>query len=106
MSNSTIEDRLKSVIASLERQQGYKYNPMTNMTLSYLYDILNDTVPDYVLEIKKTTKELKATIPDGIRRWLDVSKNDKLEWKMETIENQKRIAIVSKKGLQNLSKVN
>lgn len=50
MSNSTIEDRLKSVIASLEYQQSKKYNPMTNLTLSYLYDILNDKVPNYILE--------------------------------------------------------
>ena len=52
MSNSTIEDRLKSVIGSLEYQQSRKYNPMTSITLSYLYDVLNDKVPNRILETK------------------------------------------------------
>lgn len=51
MSDSTIEDRLKSVITSLEDSQSRCYSPITNLVLSYLSDILNDKVPDYVLEI-------------------------------------------------------
>jgi hypothetical protein len=53
MSKSTIEDRLKSVIGVLEHQQNIRYHPTTSLILSYLYDILNDKIPDRVLEIKK-----------------------------------------------------
>lgn len=47
---------------------------------------------------------LKATLPDGIRNWLDVESGETLEWKMETIDNQKRIAIVSKKNITEYPK--
>ena len=60
LSNSTIEDRLKSVIASLEYQQSRKYNSMTSITLSYLYDILNDKVPDRILETKKAQQTFSS----------------------------------------------
>ena len=56
MSNSTIEDRLKSVIGSLEFSQTKDYDSIKTLVLSYLYDILNDTVPEYVLKISQHRK--------------------------------------------------
>ena len=42
---SKLEENLKRVIKALEWEQGKNYSPITNMILSYLYDIQNDTVP-------------------------------------------------------------
>jgi hypothetical protein len=41
------------------------------------------------------SKSLRATVPDGIVAFLDLKAGDKLEWKMEIIDN-KRVAIVKK----------
>jgi len=38
---------------------------------------------------------LRATIPEGIVAFLDLREGDKLEWKMEIIDN-KRVALVKK----------
>ena len=48
------------------------------------------------LGIAKTgTTSLRATVPEGIVAFLDLKAGDKLEWKMEIVEN-KRVAIVKK----------
>jgi len=44
---------------------------------------------------KTGTTSLRATIPEGIVAFLDLRPSDKLEWKMEIIDN-KRVAIVKK----------
>lgn len=104
ITNSTIEDRLKSVIGSLEYSQSKNYNPITNMTLAYLYDILNDKVPEHILEIKKP-KTIKTIVPDGVKRYLDLELKDKLVWKFEVLDNR-RCVIVTKKGSPKLNEVN
>jgi hypothetical protein len=38
---------------------------------------------------------LRATVPEGIVAFLELKEGDKLEWKMEIIDNQ-RVAIVKK----------
>jgi len=38
---------------------------------------------------------LRATVPEGIVAFLDLKEGDKLEWKMEIIDN-KRVTIVKK----------
>lgn len=60
MSKATIEERLKSVIASLEYEQSKHYNPLRNFTLAYLYDILNDKVPERILETKKAQQSFTS----------------------------------------------
>ena len=40
-------------------------------------------------------KSLRATIPEGIVAFLDLKKGDKLEWKMEIV-NDERVTIVQK----------
>jgi len=48
------------------------------------------------LGIAKTgTTSLRATVPEGIVAFLDLRSGDKLEWKMEIINN-KRVALVKK----------
>lgn len=44
------------------------------------------------------TKSLRATVPEGIVSYLDIQVGDKLEWRMDT-QNNDRVAIVSKKEL-------
>jgi hypothetical protein len=44
---------------------------------------------------KTGTTSLRATIPEGIVAFLEIEKGDKLEWKMEIVDN-KRVAIVKK----------
>ncbi len=44
---------------------------------------------------KTGTSSLRATIPEGIVAFLELKARDKLEWKMEIIDN-KRVAIVRK----------
>ena len=41
------------------------------------------------------SKSLRATIPEGIVAFLELKKGDKLDWKMEIIDNE-RIAMVKK----------
>jgi hypothetical protein len=41
------------------------------------------------------TTSLRATVPEGIVAFLNLKEGDKLEWKMEIINN-KRVAIVGK----------
>jgi hypothetical protein len=41
------------------------------------------------------SKSLRATIPEGIVAFLELIAGDKLEWKMEIIDN-KRVVIVKK----------
>lgn len=41
------------------------------------------------------SKSLRATVPEGIVAFLDLKKGDKLEWKMEIID-EKRVVIVNK----------
>lgn len=48
------------------------------------------------LGIAKTgTTSLRATVPEGIVAFLNLKSGDKLEWKMEIIDN-KRVVIVKK----------
>lgn len=48
------------------------------------------------LGIAKTgTISLRATVPEGIVVFLDLKAGDKLEWKMEILENE-RVVIVKK----------
>ena len=44
---------------------------------------------------KTGTTSLRATIPEGIVVFLDLKAGDRLDWKMEIV-NDKRIAIVEK----------
>jgi hypothetical protein len=44
---------------------------------------------------KTGTTSLRATVPEGIVAFLELKEGDKLEWKMEIVEN-KRVAIVKK----------
>jgi hypothetical protein len=41
------------------------------------------------------SKSLRATIPEGIVAFLELEKGDKLEWKMDIIDNE-RVTIVRK----------
>ena len=41
------------------------------------------------------SKSLRATVPEGIVAFLDLKKGDKLEWKMEIIDEE-RVTIVRK----------
>jgi len=45
---------------------------------------------------KVGTKSLRATVPEGIVSYLDIQAGDKLEWRMESYNNE-RVAIVMKK---------
>jgi bifunctional DNA-binding transcriptional regulator/antitoxin component of YhaV-PrlF toxin-antitoxin module len=48
------------------------------------------------LGIAKTgTTSLRATVPEGIVAFLDLKPRDKLEWKMEIIDNE-RVVVVRK----------
>jgi len=48
------------------------------------------------LGIAKTgTTSLRVTVPEGIVAFLDLKAGDKLEWRMEIIENE-RVVIVRK----------
>jgi len=48
------------------------------------------------LGIAKTgTTSLRATVPEGIVAFLDLKAGDRLDWKMEIIDN-KRVVIVRK----------
>lgn len=42
--------RLNAVIKSLEYQQKWNYNSVTTLILSYLIDIRDGKVPDYVIK--------------------------------------------------------
>ena len=42
------------------------------------------------------TKSLRATIPEGIVAYLELENGDKLDWKMETDKQGKRMVIVKK----------
>ncbi|MGP8125723.1 MAG: hypothetical protein ACLQEQ_07690 [Nitrososphaerales archaeon] len=44
---------------------------------------------------KVGTKSLRATVPEGIVAFLDLSSGDKLEWRMD-IENGKKVVKVRK----------
>ena len=44
-----LENRLNKVVNTLEKAQDQNYNPITNLVLSYLLDIKNNTVPEYVM---------------------------------------------------------
>lgn len=44
---------------------------------------------------KKGTMSLRATVPEGIVAFLELKASDKLEWKMEIV-NDERVAIVRK----------
>jgi hypothetical protein len=44
------------------------------------------------------TRSLRATVPEGIVAFLELSEGDKLEWRMD-IRNEERIAIVRKAKL-------
>ena len=46
-------------------------------------------------EARPGSPSLRATVPEGIVAFLDLKESDKLEWKMEIIDN-KRVAIVKK----------
>jgi len=41
------------------------------------------------------SKSLRATVPEGIVAFIDLKKGDKLEWKMEIIDNE-RVAVIRK----------
>jgi bifunctional DNA-binding transcriptional regulator/antitoxin component of YhaV-PrlF toxin-antitoxin module len=42
------------------------------------------------------TKSVRATVPEGIVSYLEIEVGDKLEWRMDT-KNNERVAVVSKK---------
>jgi hypothetical protein len=44
---------------------------------------------------KTGTTSLRATVPEGIVAFLDLKVGDKLDWKMEIIENE-RVVVVRK----------
>ena len=48
--STELKKRLESVILSLEKQQEMNYNPVTTLLLSYLIDIRDGKVPDYVIQ--------------------------------------------------------
>ena len=48
-----LENRLDKVINALEKKQKEHYDPFTNLALSYLLDIKNNEVPDYVINPTK-----------------------------------------------------
>jgi bifunctional DNA-binding transcriptional regulator/antitoxin component of YhaV-PrlF toxin-antitoxin module len=48
---------------------------------------------------KVGTKSLRATVPEGIVAFLEIKEGDKLQWKMDTKDND-RIVIVKKKGTE------
>ena len=50
-----------------------------------------------LIEDLKNPLDLKASIPDTIKKWLELKSGDKLEWKMDVIDH-KEVCIVSKKG--------
>jgi hypothetical protein len=46
------------------------------------------------------TKSLRATVPEGIVAFLELSEGDKLEWKMDIDPNtRERCAVVRKAGI-------
>ncbi len=46
-------------------------------------------------EARPGSSSLRATVPEGIVAFLELTDNDKLEWKMEIIDG-KRVAVVKK----------
>ena len=42
------------------------------------------------------TTSLRATIPEGIVAFLEVTDGDKLDWKMEVLKNGERVVVVTK----------
>ena len=42
------------------------------------------------------TKSVRATVPEGIVSYLEIEVGDKLEWRMDS-KNDERVAVVSKK---------
>ena len=57
-----------------------------------------DVLTAYQNYSKKESNGLKASIPDGVKKWLDLKSGQILEWKMETVDDMKRIVIVSVKS--------
>lgn len=53
-----------------------------------------------LIEDLKNPLSLKASIPDTIKKWLELESGNKLEWKMDVIDH-KQVCIVSKKGSQS-----
>ena len=45
------------------------------------------------------TKSLRTTVPEGIVAFLELKMGDKLDWKMEIIDDQ-RVTIVSRVGVK------
>lgn len=62
------------------------------------YVILTDWMINYKKHKENKTTHLKAEIPEGVEAYLDLNKGNKLEWKMDYIDD-KRVAIVSVKGI-------
>jgi len=48
---------------------------------------------------KTGTKSLRATVPEGIVSYLELEVGDKLEWRMDT-KNNERIVIIRKDGIK------
>jgi hypothetical protein len=46
------------------------------------------------------TKSVRATVPEGIVSYLEIEVGDKLEWRMDSMNNE-RVAIVSKKRFKD-----
>ena len=42
------------------------------------------------------TTSLRATIPEGIVAFLEVTEGDKLDWKMEVMKDGERVVVVTK----------
>jgi len=42
------------------------------------------------------TTSLRATIPEGIVAFLEVTDGDKLDWKMEVLKDGERVVVVTK----------
>jgi hypothetical protein len=47
---------------------------------------------------KTGTTSLRATIPEGIVAFLELKAGNKLEWKMDIDDDNKRIVVIRKQG--------
>lgn len=61
----------------------------------HIIEVYNMSLKSKLTEARPGSPSLRATVPEGIVAFLDLKESDKLEWKMEIIDN-KRVAIVKK----------
>ncbi len=75
----------------------YRFNVVITIDFIYktVYSIL--MVLESTVSIAKVgTKSVRATVPEGIVSYLEIEVGDKLEWRMDS-KNDERVAIVSRK---------